>query len=302
MGLRGRNRLIMNSFFVLAQLLLHSHALCEEPCQYVDESFQEWRFIDKKYWAATNDPGVSPKGSPNCPGGDMIEIVGKMKISSSQDLEQLQKSTCTKWLETKHPERCASFDKQKWEKMRLELPEKDMRFCIDPYEWPNRDGAAPWVMVTWNESQKLCESRGKRLCTEDEWTFACEGEEALPFPNGYVRDTEKCNIDKSWHSYNSTAMFPRGTYKSGNELNRLWQGYLSGSRTECASPFGVHDMTGNIEEWTSASRRSKYSSVLKGGYWAGSKDQCRSSIRSHGEWHSFYQQGFRCCSDPKPVR
>lgn len=289
--------MIMNFIFIFTQLLPR-HSL-------VDEWKDEWRFVDKKYWIATQDPGIPPKGSPSCPGEDMVEIKGNMRVGATPEafnsVEQLQNSTCTKWLEKTYPERCATFDKQKWENIRSKLPTKNMHFCIDPFEWPNKDAVAPWIMVTWHESQKLCESRGKRLCSEDEWTFACEGEETLPFPNGYSRDAEKCNIDKQWHTYNSSALFPRGTKKSGNELNRLWQGYLSGFRPDCVSPFGIHDMIGNVEEWTSASRRNKYASILKGGYWAGSKDQCRASIRSHGEWHAFYQQGFRCCSDPKSI-
>jgi sulfatase modifying factor 1 len=291
----------MISTIILTQLL--SHSACDEACPYIESYQQEWMFIEKKYWVATKDRGVSHQGSQNCPGNDMVEIRGSMAVphdsnSSAYDvIENLQKSTCKKWSEKK--EICTEFDQAKWESIVSDLSRKKMHFCIDPYEWPNRDGAAPWVMVTWEESKELCESRGKRLCSEDEWTFACEGEEVLPLPNGYFRDSQKCNIDKPWKVYNSSAMFPRGTRKSGVELDHLWQGYLSGSRTECASSFKVHDMVGNVEEWTSASKSSKYKSVLKGGYWAGTKSQCRSSIRSHGELHTFYQQGFRCCANPE---
>jgi formylglycine-generating enzyme required for sulfatase activity len=290
----------MNFVIVLSQLLF---AECTENCPRIESNIINWKFIDKKYWIAEKDPGIVHEGSQNCPGNDMIEIKGKMGITrdsnpfSYDNIENLQKSTCKKWSEKK--EYCLEFDQAKWEKIKKDLPRKDMHFCIDPYEWPNRDGAAPWVMTTWEESKELCELKGKRLCSEDEWTFACEGEEMLPFPNGYIRDAESCNIDKPWKAYDNRLMFPRGTMKSGIELNHLWQGYLSGSRTKCASPFNVHDMIGNVEEWTVTSISNKYRSILKGGYWSGTKAQCRSSIRTHGELHTFYQQGFRCCSDPE---
>jgi len=274
----------------------------EEEWTYIDDNRPEWTFIEKKYWITAKDAGLFPAGSQKCPQGDMIEIKGLMRVNDSlhsfyDTIENLQKTTCKKWSEKK--EYCVEFDQTKWEKIRNDLQKKEMHFCIDPYEWPNRDGSAPWIMVTWEESKSLCESKGKRLCSEDEWTFACEGEETFPYPNGYIRESEKCNIDKRWKAYDNSAMFPRGTQKSGKELNNLWQGYLSGSRKECISPFGVNDMLGNVEEITTTSRPNKYKSILKGGYWAGTKAQCRSSIRSHGELHAFYQQGFRCCSNPE---
>ena len=77
-------------------------------------------------------------------------------------------------------ERCASFDKKKWEAVRDKLPTKDMHFCIDRFEYPNRKGEYPVIYVNWYESNQFCKEQGKRLCTEEECTFACEGQEAVP--------------------------------------------------------------------------------------------------------------------------
>lgn len=262
-----------------------------------------WGFIGD-HWVYKIGQGTKPVGSPSCPGGDMVEVKG----SSAGDIkphpygdgtvEYLQKTTCTKWINKNFPERCSVFDQEKWEQIRSTLPRKDMHFCIDPYEWPNKVGAAPWIMVTWNEAADLCESKGKRLCTEDEWTFACEGEDVLPYPYGYERDSDKCNIDRQWVLYNGSVMLPRGTEQCGAEMWRLWKGHASGADAQCVSPFGVHDMTGNIDEWTVASRPSKHPSILKGGYWGPVRTRCRPSTRNHYPNHAFYQQGFRCCGDP----
>ena len=273
------------------------------PCD--PRPIDTWGFIGD-HWVYKIGTGEKPVGSQNCPDGDMIEVKGGMVQDLDSNpygagtVEYLQKRTCTKWINKEFPERCAEFDRANWEWMKDSMVNamgrKDMHFCIDPYEWPNRIGEAPWIMVTWPEAQDLCESKGKRLCTEEEWTFACEGEDALPYPYGYKRDSNKCNIDRPWKSYNAAAMLPRGTEACGNEMWRLWQGHASGADPECVSPFGVHDMTGNIDEWTVASRPSKYPSILKGGYWSTVRTRCRPSTRNHRPDHTFYQQGFRCCA------
>ena len=72
--------------------------------------------------------------------------------------------------------------------------------------------------------------------------------------------------------------------------------YPAGSFPECQSPFGVYDMTGNIDEWTMSSYGGR-KSILKGGYWGPVRTRCRPSTRAHGEDHAFYQQGVRCCAD-----
>ena len=280
------------------QFILCGQVKCDPPMT------SRWGFIGD-HWVSEIQPGIVPQGNHNCPGGDMIFVKGKMSIDLDANpygngaVEYLQKTTCTKWLNRNFPERCALFDRISWEKIREKLPKKDMLFCIDPYEWPNRIGSPPWIMVTWHEAQDLCESKGKRLCTEEEWTFACEGEDALPYPYGYERNSNTCNIDKPWKVYNSSALLPRGTEACGNELDRLWQGHVSGVDKQCVSPFGVYDMTGNIDEWTTASRPSKYPSILKGGYWGPVRTRCRPSTRNHRPDHTFYQQGFRCCADAK---
>jgi sulfatase modifying factor 1 len=49
------------------------------------------------------------------------------------------------------------------------------RYCIDTYEWPNKKGERPEVMNRFHQAQVKCAAVGKRMCTESEWTLACEG-------------------------------------------------------------------------------------------------------------------------------
>ena len=168
-------------------------------------------------------------------------------------------------------------------------------FCIDNYEWPNRAGETPAVMKNWYEARDACQSVGKRLCTQDEWTLACEGPEHLPYPYGFARDANACNIDKPAIQVDESAL--RRPDRRAAEVARLWQGEASGAREKCVSPFGVHDMTGNVDEWTVNETGNPHQSALKGGYWSWVRGRCRAVTEGHEESFRYYQIGWRCCAN-----
>jgi len=268
-----------------------------------------WKSIDGKHWQIVAFTTETPEATDalegnrgSCPPG-MIDIKGQMKIDPTTNpfdgssIEEMQKTTCTKWINRDYPERCAEFDRAKWLEISAELKTRPMHFCMDRFEYPNQKGQYPWISVTWYEAVDRCEAEGKRLCDEAEWTFACEGEEATPYPYGYVRDPEACVVDKIWRPYNEAAMHPRDGFAAMAEMDKLWQGVAAGTRPACKSSFGVYDLTGNIDEWTRSVREGERPSILKGGYWGPVRTRCRPSTRSHDENHAFYQQGFRCCGD-----
>lgn len=170
------------------------------------------------------------------------------------------------------------------------------RFCIDKFAWPNVEGERPEVMNTFYQAQVKCAAMGKRMCTESEWTFACEGPEWKPFPHGYTRDPKKCNGDHEWDSPNMKKVARRDP----TELARLWRGVPSGSQPECVSDFGVHDLPGNNDEVVAGeSHKAKFASVNTGGPWySGVRNQCRPKIYTHEEGFYYYFLGFRCCAAP----
>ncbi len=176
----------------------------------------------------------------------------------------------------------------------------EKRFCIDTYAWPNQKGERPEVMNRFYQAQVKCAAAGKRLCTETEWTFACEGPQMKPFPYGYVRDTDKCHGDVPWDGPNMKKVAERDP----TELARLWKGVRSGSQPECVSDFGVYDLPGNNDEVVSsetfeAGWRGKFESVHTGGPWyKGVRNQCRPKIYTHDEGFYYYYLGFRCCAEP----
>ncbi|HWL88353.1 MAG TPA: SUMF1/EgtB/PvdO family nonheme iron enzyme, partial [Polyangiaceae bacterium] len=140
-----------------------------------------------------------------------------------------------------------------------------------------------------------CESNGKRLCGESEWTLACEGAERLPYPYGLERDAEACNIDKPHPEPDEKLIADPRTRDA--EVARLDQRDPSGFREACVSPYGVHDMTGNVDEWVVNESGHPYKSGLKGGYWGPVRTRCRPMTTAHNETFVYYQIGFRCCAD-----
>ena len=118
------------------------------------------------------------------------------------------------------------------------------RYCIDTYEYPNKKGERPEVMNDFVHAQRLCAAQSKRVCTETEWTMACAGPSYKPYPYGYVRDPNKCRGDREYRFPNVKATVSKDKAKAHKELERLWDGVVSGSQPECVSDYGVHDMPG----------------------------------------------------------
>jgi formylglycine-generating enzyme len=269
----------------------------------------QWKSVDRKHWQVLSETGAvlaaaeEESSSGSCKPG-MALVDGKLKLDSqgtqvSDEVESLQNRACTQWISRDFPARCGEFSRDAWLQLSEKLPSKQLRYCIDQYEYPNVKGENPIIVVTFTEASTMCKSSGKRLCTESEWTLACEGEEATPYPTGYVRDTaqDACVIDQPWHAFSEGAFSRRDSDDARDELDRLWQGKPSGSRPRCVSAFGVYDMTGNVDEWTRTVRSEGYASVLKGGYWGPVRARCRPATRAHNETFVAYQQGFRCCTD-----
>lgn len=276
----------------------------------------EWRSIDKKHWQAVALPGTveatevtdAREGNRGACAPGMVEVSGRYKLDadgkdSSGGVEELQNSACVDWISKDFPARCRTFDRPGWLDLSQKLPTKPLRYCMDRFEYPSIKGENPIIVVTYNESAALCKAAGKRLCDETEWTFACEGEEAVPYPYGYERDAEACNVDRPWKPFAENGLAPRDGQKARAELDRLWQGQPSGASPKCKSPLGLYDMTGNVDEWTKTTRTSGgYASVLKGGYWGPVRARCRPATRAHNENFVAYQQSFRCCSDAPPAK
>jgi formylglycine-generating enzyme len=174
------------------------------------------------------------------------------------------------------------------------------RFCIDAYEYPNLQGVKPVVMADWTEAMRACAVEGKRLCTVEEWEFACEGPGMWPYPYGAERDPTACNIDKVEEPPDAEALSRPDRVAA--EVERIDRRVKSGSMPKCVSQFGVYDMTGNVDEWVDNPQGKKaeppFRSSLKGDDWGSNRARCRPIDSTIPESFTSPQRGFRCCADP----
>ncbi len=245
---------------------------------------------------ATSDAGAAVAGPSACPEG-MLLVDGEYctdvetKCLRSTYAKQNKKTICH---EFQSPSVCVGKKEHR-------------RYCVDTFEYPNKKGERPEVMNDFPHAQRLCAAQSKRVCTETEWTMACEGPSYKPYPYGYTRDPNKCRGDREYRFPNVKATVSKDKKKAHAEIERLWDGVVSGSQPDCISDYGVHDMPGNADELASSETpppRSKFDNVTTGGPWLdGVRNQCRPKIYTHNEGFAYYYLSFRCCAeaDGKPT-
>lgn len=136
------------------------------------------------------------------------------------------------------------------------------KVCVDRYEYPNKKDQVPIASVSFLDAKKYCESQGKRLCSAEEWEWACAGLEGYQYPYGFNREENKCNSDT------------RQIEPSGVRLN-------------CVSKFGGYDMTGNIFEWVVG--KSNEPAMMGGPY-----SKCQ-TVSPGLDGSAKPQSGLRCC-------
>ncbi len=88
----------------------------------------------------------------------------------------------------------------------------------------------PVTSITWFAARDYCKAQGKRLPSESEWEKAARGKDGREYPWGNDWDETRLNIGTGdgWEE----GVAPVGSYPKG------------------ISPYGVHDMAGNVMEWT----------------------------------------------------
>lgn len=216
----------------------------------------------------------SPLASGPCP-APMVLVDGDYCPDADQ--------VCLRWLDPPPYQnlRCAEYAKP----VKCRAPRQHRRFCIDREEAaPPDTDALPIVSKTWGEAKAICELRGARLCKEPEWEFACEGPDMSPYPYGWKRDSSLCNIDR--------------TDLGGAEEKLTDHRAPLSAFPQCVSPFGVHNMTGNVDEWVERENAvAPHRSVLRGGWWLPGRNRCRATTYGHDEIYAGKQVGFRCCKD-----
>lgn len=182
--------------------------------------------------------------------------------------------------------------------------------AVPPADWKGTDypeGKAdhPVVWVNWFDAANFCDWAGKRLPTEKQWEKAARGENGNEYPWGNEFRQEYANLSSKPGSKNAPVKI--GSFPQG------------------ATPLGVHDLAGNVWEWTADDyvpyKGSLYKSPDYGGghkvmrgasasdighfpgpsYGAVLRKFARSGFRQHlNPDEAALDAGFRCASDEMP--
>jgi len=154
-------------------------------------------------------------------------------------------------------------------------------FYIDALPWPNEAGAIPTTNVTRDEAARLCQEKGKRLCSELEWERACKGPSNTRYEYDAEYDPRVCGGGPG----EGTALHP------------------SGQRLPCRSAFGVRDMHAGAAEWTDSPwgrTGGRDAGVARGGNDPPGDLVTRCAYaRPFAPGDRSARIGFRCCAGPR---
>ena len=145
----------------------------------------------------------------------------------------------------------------------------------------------PVINVSWDDAQAyvgwLSEKTGKRyrLPSESEWEYVARAGTRTPFSTGVTISTEQANYDGNF------------TYGSGRK--GVYRGETVPVGTFGANAWGLHDVHGNVWEWTEDCWNGSYAGapadgsawgsgdcsdrVLRGGAWSNEPGLLRSALR-----------------------
>lgn len=169
----------------------------------------------------------------------------------------------------------------------------------------SKAGVVPQGYISKNEAEAACKASRKRLCTSEEWQFACRGKKPTKYPYGDEHKDGYCN--DSGHAPLATlfpglgdGIFASSEAMNDNRINRAPNTVAkTGEFSKCKNAFGVFDMVGNLHEWT-ADVHDGTRGTFRGGYYQDTHlngDGCNYKTVAHDVSYHDYSNGFRCCAD-----
>jgi formylglycine-generating enzyme required for sulfatase activity len=158
----------------------------------------------------------------------------------------------------------------------------DQTFLPGPRNWsgglyPEGKGDHPVVGVSWYEAAAYARWAGKKLPTWHQWWRAALGEDARAFPWGNDAMTAEVRAN-----FGLVDTQPVGSHPIG------------------ASPFGVQDMAGNVQEWLRELEGDPPQARAVGGSWTGPPYNFEPTVDSSFDpAYASHSTGFRCV---KPIQ
>lgn len=170
--------------------------------------------------------------------------------------------------------------------------------------WPLNMPQQPVVRVSQQEALDFCEwlsdKTGMRvsLPNEVQWEWACRAGSAEPFSfGGYNTDFyEQANMADSMIRKLAYDTDGRNTVDMVPREERFDDEHLVSAPVGSYKPnaWGLHDMHGNVWEWTRSRTPVSNEIIARGGSWRDRPKRCTSSYKiAYPDWQKVYNVGFR---------
>ncbi len=272
--------------FFLSLLIFQTSCFIKEKC-YSNEDCTDQKICDKNSGECKYQCITDMDCGPNFRCENHICIMkSTVTLTCPEDMANIENTFCMDKFEASRPDATENFEGR------------------DSFRATSRKGVLPWMTKNNKEAEEACKNAGKRLCSANEWFFACAGEEKRIYSYGNKYDPSRCNgidtfcyCDSEECSGLSSCPYPhcynQPSLEGGGPCDSNFHLMPTGSFPECKNIYGVYDLNGNV--WEHIMDGSEYT-VRGGAYNCGDSEKLSRCDYIPATWKPS-ALGFRCCSD-----